>query len=154
MPRLGLLMIILGSFLWGQEPLQFGAALTLEKTVPIEAILSTPDNFVGNRVLIEGTIVDVCTNMGCWIEIGEDNSPHKIRVKVKDGEIVFPVTIRGKHARVEGRVEMLEYNKKEYFMMREHEAEEKGLTFDSTAIQYTPTDARRYQIRGLGVIVE
>jgi len=51
-------------------------------------------------VLIEGTIVDVCTNIGCWIELRGEASGQKIRVKVEDGEIVFPVTIRGKHARV------------------------------------------------------
>jgi len=154
MRKIGYLIFVFSSVLWSQEPLQFEAALTLEKTIPIESIVTTPETYIGDRVLIEGTIVDVCSNMGCWIELKGENSNQKIRVKVEDGEIVFPVSIRGKHARVEGTVEMLEYSKEEFYRLKQHEAEEKGVAFDSSAFQYTPADARRYQIRGLGAVVE
>ena len=43
--------------------------------------------------------------MGCWIDIAGEKKGEKIRVKVKDGEIVFPKDSKGKKVSVEGVVE-------------------------------------------------
>jgi len=102
------LSFILGIFillaLINAEDKQFGKDLTLKEKTDVAAILQTPAEFVGKRVQIEGTIINVCETRGCWIDIAAAEGYDKIRVKVNDGEIVFPMEAKGKTAVVEGEV--------------------------------------------------
>ncbi len=66
--------------------------------------LREADAFNGKRVKVEGPIVDVCSEKGCWIAIGSDKEFQTIRFKVDDGVIVFPMTLKGSNAVVEGVV--------------------------------------------------
>jgi len=83
---------------------KYGKDLTLTKTTKVSEILSNPEQFEGKKVLIEGTVVNVCEKAGCWIEVAGDKDYESILVKVNDGEIVFPVEAQGKTAVVEGEV--------------------------------------------------
>lgn len=76
--------------------------LTRTAATDISDILSRPEDFVGQRVLITGEIADVGQKKGCWIDVVNDNE--KIRVKVKNDVMVFPVTAKGKIGMVEGEV--------------------------------------------------
>ena len=42
---------------------------------------------------------------GCWFDLVGEEPERALRIKVEDGAIYFPPTIRGKRARVQGRVE-------------------------------------------------
>jgi hypothetical protein len=126
----------------------FGEALTLSEITPVDRILAAPDDYVGQRVLIEGDIVDVCDNRGCWMDIETNGA--KIQVKVEDGVIVFPTTARGKTALVEGTVERVERTAEQAFAAAAHRAEEQGLPFDSTAVYAAETV---YRIRGIGALI-
>lgn len=74
------------------ETLENGKALlggvTLAATTAIAEINADHDGFDGKVVQIEGTIVEICSSMGCWVELrdAEDNA---LRVKVDDGEVDF-----------------------------------------------------------------
>ena len=83
----------------------YGKGITLQQETKISDILANPDAFVGKKVLVSGTIVDVCAHKGCWIEIAGEKAGEKIRVKVKEGEIVFPMTAKGRKVLAEGVVE-------------------------------------------------
>ena len=48
--------------------------------------------------------MNVCEKRGCWIELAGDKENTKIRVKVEDGVIVFPMEAKGKTALVEGEL--------------------------------------------------
>ena len=51
--------------------------------------------FIGSDL---GKILEVCPMRGCWINIGIPKNPQNyIRVKVTDGEIVFPLSSKGKN---------------------------------------------------------
>jgi len=52
-------------------------------------LLAKPADYVGKTVQVKGKITEVCQMMGCWIYVA-DAQGNKIRVKVNDGEIVFP----------------------------------------------------------------
>ena len=39
---------------------------------------------------------------GCWIDVKDRKADSQIRVKVTDGEIVFPVEAKGKAVQAEG----------------------------------------------------
>jgi hypothetical protein len=81
---------------------KFGTELTLTEVTKVSDIYANPESFNGKRVQVQGPIVDVCAEMGCWLAIGSDKASETIRFKVEDGVIVFPMSVKGMHAKVEG----------------------------------------------------
>jgi response regulator RpfG family c-di-GMP phosphodiesterase len=75
----------------------------------------------------------------------------KIKVKVKDGEIVFPEEAKGKDALVEGKVYKIDLTVEEAVAYYEHLAEERGQEFDPSTVTEAVTI---YQIKGLGAEIE
>src|ERR1041385_4167793 len=80
----------------------FGAGVKLAQTTPISAILAEPKKYAGQTVRVEGMVTDVCEMRGCWMELAGEKAGEKLRFKVTDGEMVFPVDSKGKHAVAEG----------------------------------------------------
>ncbi|MBL7995495.1 DUF4920 domain-containing protein [bacterium] len=147
--------LILGSWLClgcakTPEGEKFGKDLTLKETVKISVLMENMPQYLGKPVLVEGKIVDVCSKRGCWMELASDMEFQKIKIKVEDGEIIFPVTAKGKTARVEGVVESIELSKENALKYYEHQAEEKGSTFDPASVTGPVTI---YQIRGTGAVI-
>lgn len=93
--------------------LKFGQALTLDMVTPVSEINNNPKKYVGQRVLIEGLVIDVCAARGCWLDIASDLPFEKIKVKVVDGEIVFPMKAKGRLARVEGIAEEMKLTREQ-----------------------------------------
>ena len=90
---------------WACEAERFGAGVELDATTPVSAILERAIELEGRPVAVEGTVREVCRMAGCWLEIEAADSGETLRVKVKDGEIVFPLWARGHAARAQGTVE-------------------------------------------------
>jgi len=129
------------------EEIKLGAELTLSEKTKISDILSDPDAYLNQTVQVEGEILNVCPMMGCWMEIKSDDGEGMIKVKVKDGDIVFPVEAVGEYAVVEGTVYKIELTQEEAIDYFEHIAEESGDEFDPSIITGPMTI---YQIKGLG----
>lgn len=147
MKQIGILVVILLALTSVASAETFGKGITVQEITLISDILANPEQYVGNRVKVEGVIVEVCAKRGCWIYLAGDKPFEKIRVKVTDGEIVFPMEARGRVGTVEGVVERLEMNREEMIAKKRHHAEEKGEVFDPTAIVQGGVI---YRIRGLG----
>src|SRR5690606_3015476 len=126
-----------------------GNEITLSKKTEISEIKSAPEEYLGEKVLVEGKILSVCQNMGCWMEIADENG-EKIRVKVKDGEIVFPKDGAGKTALVEGEVYKIELDEEEAKAFYEHMAEESNQEFDPSTVDGPVTI---YQVKGAGAVI-
>lgn len=108
--------------------MKFGAALALTASTPIEVLLAAPKDHVGKTVRIEGQVVDVCPKRGCWMDLAGPAPGQKLRFKVADGDMVFPVDAKGKYAVAEGVVAVRELTleeTKEYvaYQQREYGAE-------------------------------
>lgn len=129
----------------------FGAGLTLKQTTTLTQILQNPEPFVGQKVQLQGLIVDVCESRGCWLYITGDKPFEKIRVKVVDGKIVFPLEARGKRGTVEGVVEKFVLSRQQVIERQQHYAEERGESFDPATVTAGETI---YQLRGLGAEIE
>lgn len=129
----------------------YGNGITLKEQTLVSAIMESPEKFEGKQVLISGTIVEVCPKRGCWVDLSGDKEFEKIKVKVKDGEIVFPLSAKGNKALVEGKVEKLELTKEQAIRYQAHQAEEKGIEFDSTLVTGPMTI---WRIRGLGAEIK
>ena len=129
----------------------YGRGLSLNKATPLSSIMADPDTYVGKTVQIRGLIVDVCERRGCWLYISGDQPFEKIRVKVVDGKIVFPLEARGKQATVEGVVEKFVLSRAQVVKQRQHYAEERGERFDPASVTSGET---YYQLRGIGAEID
>jgi hypothetical protein len=128
----------------------YGKGVKLDETLKISRLLAEPDLYVGKTVRVEGTVTEVCEMKGCWMELQE--SPEaRIRVKVEDGVIAFPISARGKVGIAEGVVESIEMTRERYLAHLEHLAEEQGKTFDPATVGEGPY--RLLQIQGTGAKV-
>ncbi|HSP88685.1 MAG TPA: DUF4920 domain-containing protein [Ignavibacteriaceae bacterium] len=140
-------IIFISGLTFSQEKL--GKEITLEEKTEISEIISNPSEYLGEKVLIEGKILSVCEMAGCWMEVANEEGD-KIRVKVKDGEIVFPKDGIGKKALVEGEVYKIDLDEEEAKDFFEHMAEESNQEFDPSTIKGPVTI---YQIKGFGAVI-
>jgi hypothetical protein len=129
---------------------KYGAPITLKEKTKISSILQNPKNYLNKKVLVEGLVVAVCEKKGCWMELASDKQYQKIKIKVKDGEIVFPLEEKGKTALVEGTVYEIKMTKEQALEQAKKEAEEHGKKFDPSTITGPVT---LYQITGLGAVI-
>lgn len=129
---------------------KFGQPLTPTELTLVSEIAKTPQAFIGKKVLVSGTIVEVCAKRGCWLDIASDAPFEKIQIKVTDGVIVFPMSARGKTAYVEGVVEELKLSREQAIAYGRHKAEEKGASFDPATITGPQVT---YRIRALGAVI-
>jgi hypothetical protein len=128
----------------------YGEALTLSDTTRVSDILEAPQEWVGRTVLVAGTVVQVCQERGCWIQIAGERDGEMLKVKVEDGVIVFPMTAMGHRAVVEGTIEALAITAEQARNQARRHAEETKAAFDSTRVF---ADTTLYQIRGLGAFI-
>lgn len=131
--------------------------LTLTETTAVAEILDHADAWVGKRVRVDGKVTDVCEMAGCWLELRaaddakDANAGRVLRVKVNDGELVFPKSSRGRRAIAEGTVEAKELTREAYESHLRHIADEQGRTFDPQSVGEGPY--RVVQIKGSGAEV-
>jgi len=141
------------SFAAAQAAKDYGKPLTLKVTTPISSILKDPKAFEGKRVQVEGLIVEVCEERGCWIKIASDKPFESIRFKVEDGVIEFPLAARGKMALAEGVVSVKQLTREQAVAQAKEMAKERGTlkSFDESKITGPVTDI---QIMGEGARVK
>ncbi len=130
--------------------LKLGQPLTLKQQVPIATLAAQPDKYVGQVVQVKGSVRDVCRKMGCWAELIDEASGKGIRLKVEEGEIVFPEKALGKTAVAEGKFAKLVLTKEQAVAQAKHEAEENNRKFDPASIT---TGKTIYQIQATGAVI-
>ncbi len=130
--------------------LNLGAPLKVKKATPIPVLMQSPDAYVGKAVQVEGRITEVCQKEGCWMLLVDDASGKSVRIKVKDGEIVFPKDGNGRRAVAEGVFTKMERTREQTIAAAKHEAEEQGRVFDPSSIK---SGSVFYQIQGTGARV-
>lgn len=128
---------------------KLGKPLTLKQSTPIAALADSPEQYVGKTVQAKGKVTEVCQMMGCWMNLA-DESGKLVRIKVKDGEIVFPKDSVGKTAAAEGKFTKLELTKEQAIAQKKHEAEANGRKFDPAGVTGPVTI---YQINGSGAVI-
>ncbi|MDB4961248.1 MAG: hypothetical protein JWP01_1247 [Myxococcales bacterium] len=132
------------------EGQKIGAGVTLADSVAIDAILADPVAFKGKTVRVEGMITDVCPKRGCWMELAGSGPGQKLRFKVTDGEMVFPMDAKGTRAVAQGEVSVRELTLEQSKAHAEYQAKEYGIAYDPASIT-KPTSI--VQIDGTGVVL-
>jgi len=130
---------------------KLGKEITLKEKTNISVIMADPESYIGKRVLVEGEVLDVCAAAGCWMELKSDAADKKVKIKVRDGEIVFPMEAKGHKAVVEGELYKLELTEDEAREYMEHLAEDAGKEFDPSTVKGPMTF---YQIKGIGIEID
>jgi len=141
------LILILTNLLIADEK-KYGAEITLTEKTEISKILENAESFVGKKVLVEGTVISVCAKRGCWMNLSSDKEFESIRVKVNDGEIIFPMEAKGKKALVEGEIYsiIVKGDGCGDNCTDKHKSEEK--------CENEKTEKKVYMIKGLGAIIK
>jgi hypothetical protein len=127
---------------------KFGKGLTLSQPTPVATILANPDQYVGKTVQVRGKVSEVCTMMGCWMQLIDNKDG--MRIKVNDGEIMFPKNSVGKTATAEGMLKKLVLSKEQAIARAKHEAEEQGRKFDPASVK---SGGVIYQVQGTGAVL-
>lgn len=132
------------------EGKSYGAGVKLAATTPIADILKDPAAFQGKTVRVEGRIADVCPKRGCWMELAGENAGEKMRFKVEDGDMVFPMEAKGQYAVAEGVVAVNVLSIEDSKKFAEYQAKEYGKPYDPASIT-EPT--RIVRLDGVGAVL-
>jgi len=144
-----LVAVLCAAALMGAADTKLGKPLAAKETVAISTLLAKPADYVGKTVQVKGKITEVCQTMGCWIYVA-DAQGNKLRVKVNDGEIVFPKDGAGRTVTAEGVFTKLELTREQAIELAKEEAGD-GRKFDPASIKGPVT---MYQIKGTGATLE
>ncbi|RKZ18899.1 DUF4920 domain-containing protein [bacterium] len=128
----------------------YGEGVTGTELVKVSDLLASPDDYIGKTVRVKGTAVGVCAHRGCWVTIAGDKEGETVRVKVKDGVIVFPADIKGDTLIAEGVWTANELTMEQTKKVCAAEAEKHGEEFDEDEVSSCMT---LYQITGTGAVV-
>ncbi len=148
-----MLLFVLAVYADDTPVTNLGAGLTLETQTELAVLADTPEEYLGKKVQVSGTVIEVCANRGCWIKItsGEGDNLKTLFVKVKDGEIVFPQDAIGKTAVVEGEMEKIELTLEETRERAKHRCEMNGEEYDPEEIKEAEVI---YRLKGLGAVIK
>ena len=121
-----------------------------KKIYDIAELIVNKNMHLNRIVKIEGLISEVCPMRGCWLELKTIDGLQKIRAKVTDGDIVFPLSAKGKNIVAEGKFSILELNKEQALNWKKHLAEEKGQSLDSSEMILNSNDFFEYRLNTIG----
>lgn len=123
-----------------------------EKTpeVKVSDLLEKPRDYLGKTVKVRGVVSGVCSHRGCWMKIAGDKPFQAIRIKVKDGAMVFPADAKGKQAVAQGVFQELKISREQALRWAEHQAKMHHTTFDPEKV----TAKTLYQLAGTGAEIE
>lgn len=145
-----MVMVLAGVVAQAAQEKKFGKPLTLNAVTKVSEIYANPEKFNGKRVQVQGPIVDVCESMGCWLALGSDKEFETIRFKVDDGVIVFPMSIKGQNAKVEGVIAVETLSVEQQIAQGHEHAKEQKTAFDPKTVKGPKVSI---QIKGEGAIV-
>ncbi len=112
----------------------FGNGATMEKLVAISTVLASPQHYLNKEITVKGTIVAVCEKRGCWMKLASDKKFQTLRIKVKDGDMVFPLIAKGKNAFATGQLSEKTLSKEKAIAYLQHMADEAKEDFDPASV--------------------
>lgn len=128
----------------------YGQGVGAGPSVPISELLANPTAYEGQTVRVEGTVTDVCPKRGCWFEMAGDQPGEKMRFKVQDGVMVFPMDAKGQYAVAEGVVYTRQMSLEETRRYLEYQAREYGVDVDPASVTEPMTMVR---LDGVGAAI-
>ncbi len=136
-----------------QASQSFGPAFDFSKSaaVTVAQVLAKPDSYLRQPFTVQGKIDAVCEKKGCWMQFATGAAEPTFRLKVKDGDMEFPVSAKGKTAYAYGSLKAKAMTLEQSKTYLKHRAEEQGEAFDASKVTSTVT---LYQFEPVSVLIE
>ena len=128
----------------------YGNMSKTQKVYGVDKLIDNKNDYMNSIVKVEGVIDEVCPMRGCWLQVVGESDYNKIRIKVKDGDIVFPLSSKGRKVVAEGQFSVLTLNEKQAKNWKKHLAAEKGIKIDTASIVLTDSDYFEYRLNTNG----
>tara|TARA_B100001027_G_C16032781_1_gene226286 strand:- start:49 stop:552 length:504 start_codon:yes stop_codon:yes gene_type:complete len=128
----------------------YGNMSKTQKVYGVDKLIHNKNDYMSSIVKVEGIIEEVCPMRGCWLQVVGESGNKKIRIKVKDGDIVFPLSSKGCKVVAEGQFSVLTLNKNQAKNWKKHLAAEKGVDIDTAGIVLTDSDYFEYRLNTNG----
>jgi len=128
----------------------YGEKISEGNVQDLNNILKFSESYLNKNVIIKGKVTEVCPMRGCWMQVKDDEFNLSIRTKVVDGEIVFPLSAKGRTATIEGVFTRLDLSEEQAINWKIHLAEEKGVILKPEDINLKPEDLFEYRINCIG----
>ncbi len=144
-----LLSLLLSANAFGKAR-DFGNGADMSKLQAISTVLASPAEFMNQEITVEGTITAVCQKRGCWMKLASDKKFQSLKIKVKDGDMVFPMSAKGKTAYATGRLQAMPMDKQQTIKYLSHLAKEAKESFDPNSVKEGMT---LYQLVPTGVTI-
>ena len=128
----------------------YGKGAKAKDVTEISHLVSNAVKYADKTVTVEGTVVDVCAKRGCWMKLAPKKGFETVRIKVRDGVMVFPMSARGKRAIARGILKVSKLSKERTVSYMAHLSEERGQKFDPKSVKEGMTI---YQINADGAVI-
>ncbi|AOT06427.1 DUF4920 domain-containing protein [Pseudoalteromonas luteoviolacea] len=101
-------ILMIGALVLSQTTIAktYNGGADMSKLLPISTLLNNAQKYTTEPVTIKGTVTRVCQKRGCWMQLASDKKFQTLRVKVRDGDMVFPMTAQGKTAFATGTLKI------------------------------------------------
>ncbi|WP_397471998.1 DUF4920 domain-containing protein [Rheinheimera sp.] len=99
-------LLLTSLLLSAQATTLFGETVDKTAVTPVSQLLLQPANYLDKTVTISGTVDSVCSKQGCWMKFSTEGASLPFRIKVRDGDMVFPLSAKGKTAYATGTVRL------------------------------------------------
>ena len=137
---------------------KYGKGAWSSQAIPISKVMENPDQYVGKEITVSGPVSAVCPKAGCWLKLDGDKKTQSMRIKVRDGQIVFPLSAKGKIATTRGTLQEIKMTRDKAMGNLGHLAMEQKLPFDKETASYILANLRApivlYQIFATGAKIE
>jgi len=113
-------VFLLNSFysVHAEATMQFGEPIQKELLVSLNDFFTRPDAYIGETITVESTVTNSCTRMNCWMQLETPSHSQLFRIKVNDGEMIFPISTRGKTALATGVIDVIETDSGHMYQLR------------------------------------
>jgi len=129
----------------------FGTGADMTKHITVANLMAKPTDHVDQTITVKGKIVKVCKKKGCWADLVTEGSSEKLTMKVRDGDMVFPMAAIGKTAYATGNLYAYEMSLEKTRGYLAHRAEENQEEFDPESITSGMT---MYRLTPTGVTIK
>ena len=143
-------VLLLAGFVCLNAEVKLGQPLSKSEPMAVSSAVRDAASLEGKTVQVKGKVTEVCQMMGCWMNLVDPASAESIRIKVNDGDIIFPKDAPGRMAIAEGQMKKIVLSREQAMAMAKHEAEEQGRKFDPASIK---SGKVLYQIQGTGAVL-
>ncbi len=136
-----------------QASQSFGPAFDFAKSssVTVAQVLAKPASYLQQPFTVQGKIDAVCQKKGCRMQFATAADQPTFRLKVKDGDMVFPISAKGKTAYAYGTLKAKPMTLDQSKTYLQHRAEEQGEAFDAAKVTSAIT---LYQFEPVSVLIE